>query len=252
MHERGRGSARRYGYDDADRCRHIASCDAAATLRGVLQCERVRTGLRLRCRGRLRTGVQVLHVAAPALCLTAGLTASFATQHRAITRATLLCTLRVTVHDGYIIPVLQPNSLASTTLPRTHLTSQKAASFLSSAVPRPCSRIFSPPVEHLACTAPMQHCTSSSLSPHGRRREPANLLARQLDVHDNGGGWLHYEASKFNSRRRPTLGYLVIECSAVTAPYWPAQKLEAGRRRKRLQNDTDATRYMAASLHGRG
>lgn len=161
-------------------------------------------------------------------------------------------TLRVTVHDVYIIPVPQANFLASATLPRTSLTSQKAASFLSSAVPRPCSRIFSPPVEQLACTAPMQHCTSSSLSPHGRRREPANLLATQLDVHDNGGGWLHYQASKFNSRRRPTLGHFVIECSAVTTPDWPAKKLEAGRRRKRLQNATDATRDMAARLHGRG
>jgi hypothetical protein len=212
----------------------------------------VRTGLRLRCRGRSRTVVQVLHVAAPVPHLGAGLTASFATQHCAITRATLLCTLRVTVYGGYIVPVPRPCSLASATLPHTRLTSQKAASFLSSAVPRPRSRIFSPPVEHLACTAPMQHCTSSSLYPHGRRREPANLLTTQLDVHDKGVGWLHYQAFKFNSRRRPTLGHFVIEGSAVTAPHWPAKKLEAGRRKKRLQNVTDATRYMAASLHGRG
>lgn len=208
--------------------------------------------MRLRCRGRSHTGVQVLHVAAHVLSLAAGLTASSATQRRAITRATLLGTLRVTVHDGYIIPVLQPTSLASSTLPRTCPTSQTAASFLSSAVPRPCSRIISPPVEHLACTAPMQHCTSSSLSPHGRRRQPASPLARQLDAHDNVGGWLHYQASKLNSRRRPTLGYFVIECSAVTTPHWPVEKLEAGRRKERLQNATDATRCMAASLHGRG
>lgn len=113
-------------------------------------------------------------------------------------------------------------------------TSQKAASFFSSAVPPLCSRMISLFVEHLACTAPMHLCTSSRLSPHNGRREPADLLATQLDVHDNGGGWLHYQASKFNSRRRPTPGYFVIECSAVTTPHWPMTKLEAGRCRKRL------------------
>lgn len=68
----------------------------------------------------------------------------------------------------------------------------------------------------------------------------------------NDSGWLHYQASKFNSRRHPTLGYFVIERSAITTPHWPLRKLEAGRRRKRLLKATDATRYMAARLQGRG
>lgn len=87
----------------------------------------------------------------------------------------------------YILPtstlVPRPRSLASATLPPTRLTSQKAASFSPSAVPPPCSRMISPSVEDLACTAPMHLCTSSRLlSPHGGRRKPIDLLAMQLVV----------------------------------------------------------------------
>lgn len=73
-----------------------------------------------------------------------------------------------------------------------------------------------------------------------------------LNVKDNGVGWLLCQASEFNSRRRPTLGYLVIERSAVMASHWSVRKLEAGRRSKRLLKATDSTRYMATRLQGPG
>jgi hypothetical protein len=66
----------------------------------------------------------------------------------------------------------------------------------------------------------------------------------QLNVDDNGGGWLHHQAFKSNSRRSPTLGHFVIEHHAVTVPHWPVRQLQAGRRRKRLLKTTNATRYM--------
>ena len=158
------------------------------------------------------------------------------------------------LHDIYIIFVPQLCSLASATLPHSRLMSQKAASFLSSAVSPPCSRMLSPSVEHFAacvrCIDAPLHIMG--LSPHGGRREPADLLSMQLDVDDNGGGWLYYQASKFNSRRCPTLGYFVIDCSAATTPHWSKRKLEAGRRRKRLLKATDATRYRAARSEERG
>lgn len=76
--------------------------------------------------------------------------------------------------------------------------------------------MYSPSVEHLACTAQIYLCISSDLwSPHGQRREPADLLAMQLVVEDNDGGWLHYQASKFVSRPRPSLGHFVIYHIAI-------------------------------------
>jgi hypothetical protein len=67
---------------------------------------------------------------------------------------------------------------------------------------------------------------------------------------DNGGGWLHYEASKFNSRPRPTLVQFVTERIAAATPHWSMWKLGAGRCRESMLKATDATRYMAARLQG--
>lgn len=138
-----------------------ASQDAATDLRDVPS---MRTGAN-RCE--TSTMKMVSYSSSSTRCCSAcslfsaaGLTASYATRHRANTRATLSCTPRVMLHDAYIMLVPRPCFLASATLPPTGLMSQTAASFFSSAVPPPCSRMIFSSVEHFAARV---HCTDASL-----------------------------------------------------------------------------------------
>lgn len=83
-------------------------------------CTQVRTGVRPRDEEGL---VQQFKYSCRRGCSffsTGGLTPTYATQHGATTRATLLCTLRVILHDAYIILVPQLRSLASTTIPQRY------------------------------------------------------------------------------------------------------------------------------------
>ena len=107
--------------------------------------------------------------------------------------------------------------------PQSHTNIEKATSFYQALCRVMQPQYFFLLVEHLhSCTSAHHY---AYLSPHGGRLEPIYLLTMRLDVDDNGGGWLHHQASKFNSRRSPTLGHFVIEHHAVTALHWPMRQL---------------------------